>query len=59
MKARQYFSECRQELKKIIWPSGKEVVSSVRIVLLSTIFSAVFLGIVDFLVARGMSFIFR
>ena len=59
MKLKQYFSDCRQELKKIIWPTKKEVISSVRIVLISTLFSAIVLGVVDFLVARGMSLIFK
>ena len=59
MKVGSYIKGCREEFKKITWPSKKEVASNVRVVLLSTIFSAIFLGLVDFLVARGSTWLFN
>ncbi len=53
----KYFKESYLELKKVVWPSREAVVSSTKVVLVSTILVAVFLGLVDFLLLRGILFI--
>ncbi|HAL18955.1 MAG TPA: preprotein translocase subunit SecE [Spirochaetaceae bacterium] len=58
MKITQYFRECNQELRRVTWPKKAEVVSATRVVLVSTFFSALILGAIDFLVSRGASIIF-
>jgi len=54
----QFFRESYAELKKVIWPSRDEVVSSTKVVLLSTALFAFVLGIVDFLLLLGIDFVF-
>ena len=44
----QFFRESKAELKKVVWPSRQDVVSSVLVVIISTIIMAVILGLLDF-----------
>jgi preprotein translocase subunit SecE len=53
----KYFKESHQELKKVVWPSREAVISSTKVVLVSTVIVAIFLGLVDFLLLRGVLFI--
>ena len=53
----KFFKESHQELKKVVWPSREAVISSTKVVLVSTALVAVFLGLVDFLLLRGILFI--
>ncbi|MDY0290396.1 MAG: preprotein translocase subunit SecE [Sphaerochaeta sp.] len=54
----KYFKESHKELKKVVWPSREAVVSSTKVVLVSTVIVAVFLGLVDFILLKGILFIF-
>ncbi|AEE17716.1 preprotein translocase subunit SecE [Treponema brennaborense] len=54
----QFFKECGAELKKVVWPSRSDVVSSVRVVLISTVIVAVILGLLDLLFVTGMNLVF-
>ncbi|MEW5818106.1 MAG: preprotein translocase subunit SecE [Spirochaetota bacterium] len=54
----QFFQESYSELKKVVWPSRDEVISSTKVVIISTIIFAVVLGLVDFLLLVGIDFIF-
>ena len=58
MKIVQFFKECGAELKKVVWPSRDDALSSVKVVLISTIVVAVVLGLLDFLFTAGMQLIF-
>lgn len=51
----QFFRESRAELKKVVWPTKEDVISSVKVVLISTIVIAVVLGLLDF----GFTELFR
>jgi len=53
----KYFKESHQELKKVVWPSREAVISSTKVVLVSTVIVAVFLGLVDFLLLKGVLFV--
>jgi len=53
-----FFKESYAELKKVVWPSRQEVVSSTWIVIVSTIIFACVLGLVDFLLILFMDVIF-
>jgi preprotein translocase subunit SecE len=46
-KVGQFFRESRAELKKVVWPSRDDVVSSVKVVVVSTVVIAVLLGLLD------------
>ena len=53
-----FFKESYAELKKVVWPSRQEVVSSTWIVIISTLIFAGVLGLVDFLLILLMDVIF-
>ena len=55
----QFFKECYAELKKVVWPSRDKVVSSTRIVVVSTLAVALLLGLIDFLLVMGIEVVFR
>ena len=52
-----FFKESYAELKKVVWPSRQEVVSSTWIVIISTLIFAGVLGLVDFLLILLMDVI--
>lgn len=44
----RYFKESRLELKKVVWPSREAVISSTKVVIVSTVVVAILLGLIDF-----------
>ena len=54
----QFVKESHAELRKVIWPSREDVVSSVKVVIVSTIIVAAVLGLVDVLLLFGIRAIF-
>jgi preprotein translocase subunit SecE len=54
----QFFKESYAELRKVIWPSREDVVSSVKIVIISTVIVALALGLVDVLLLFGIRALF-
>ena len=44
----QFLRESKAELKKVVWHSRADVISSVKVVLISTLVIAVILGLLDF-----------
>lgn len=42
-----FFRESRAELRKVVWPTREEVVSSVKVVIILTILVSVVLGLLD------------
>ncbi len=55
----QFVRDSIGELKKVVWPSQGEVISSTKVVLVSTLIFAVVLGVVDFLLVAGMDVLFQ
>ena len=53
-----FFKESIAELKKVVWPTKNDVLSTVAVVLVSTIIIAAILGLLDFLFVSGMNLIF-
>ena len=58
MKIVQFCKESVGELKKVVWPSRDDVVSSVKVVIVSTIVIAAFLGLIDALFMAGVNLVF-
>jgi preprotein translocase SecE subunit len=59
-RARGFLHEVRVEMKQVTWPSQSEVRSTTLVVILTTLFFAVFLYLVDQVAAWGVtSFIKR
>lgn len=53
-----FFKECGAELRKVVWPSRADVISSVKVVIISTVIIAAILGVLDILFSYGMSLAF-
>jgi preprotein translocase subunit SecE len=53
-----FFQESFAELKKVTWPSRDEVVSSTKVVLVSTVVIAAVLGLVDFILVKLVDWVF-
>lgn len=51
----QFFRESKAELKKVVWPTKEDVISSIKVVIISTIIVAIILGALDL----GFSELFR
>ena len=43
----QFFKESRAELKKVVWPTKDDVISSIKVVIISTFIVAIILGLLD------------
>ncbi|HOZ72801.1 MAG TPA: preprotein translocase subunit SecE [Spirochaetales bacterium] len=54
----QFFKDSYGELKKVVWPSKDSVIASTKVVLVSTLVVALFLGVVDLLLVRGIDLFF-
>jgi preprotein translocase subunit SecE len=58
-KAGQFLRESRMELKKVKWPTRKELLASTAVVIVLTLIVAFFLGLVDFGLIKIMKTIIR
>jgi preprotein translocase subunit SecE len=54
----QFFKESYAELRKVVWPGKDDVISSVKVVIISTLVVAIILGVVDWLLLSGIMAIF-
>ena len=54
----QFIKESYAELRKVIWPGRDDVISSVKVVIVSTIIIAAVLGLIDVLLLLGVQLIF-
>ena len=54
----QFIKESYAELRKVIWPGRDDVISSVKVVLISTVIVAAILGLIDMLLLFGIRAIF-
>ena len=53
-----FVKESYAELKKVVWPGRDDVISSVKVVLVSTILIAAVLGLIDLLLLMGVRALF-
>ena len=58
MKVVSFFKESVAELKKVTWPTMSDVLTSAKVVLVSTVVIAVILGLLDYAFAAGYNFVF-
>ena len=57
--ARLFLSEVRNELKRVTWPSQKEVYATTVVVILTSVFFGVYLFVLDFGLNNLVQWIFR
>jgi len=55
----EFFLDVKLELKKVVFPTRKEVIGSTWVVIFAVLISSVFLGIVDFALGRLMTSVFK
>jgi preprotein translocase subunit SecE len=53
-----FFQESFAELKKVAWPTRDDAIASTKVVLVSTLIIAAFLGLIDFLLFKLVDWIF-
>jgi preprotein translocase subunit SecE len=58
-RARLFLSEVRNELKRVTWPSQKEVYATTVVVILTSIFFGVYLYSIDYALDSLVLWIFR
>ena len=58
-KLAKFLREVKLELKKVSWPSRREIAGSTGVVILNVVFVAVYLGIMDYLLQLAMRQIHR
>jgi preprotein translocase subunit SecE len=58
-RARLFLSEVRNELKRVTWPSRKEVYATTVVVILTSLFFGLYLFALDFGVNSLVQWIFR
>jgi preprotein translocase subunit SecE len=56
--AKQYFSEVRGELKKVAWPTKKEVINSTMVVLIAVVVMTTLIFGFDYLSSKFVLFLF-
>jgi len=53
----QFLKEAKVELKKVTWPSPKQTLASTAVVIIIVFIVAIYLGIVDFALAKLVKFV--
>ncbi len=51
-KIKNFFREVKIELKKVVFPTKEEVIGSTKVILITVIIIAIFLGTVDFTLSK-------
>lgn len=50
----QYLNECKEELKKVVWPTKKQVINHTWLVIGISLAVAAFLGLSDYIFNLGI-----
>jgi preprotein translocase subunit SecE len=58
-RARLFLSEVRNELKRVTWPSSKEVYATTVVVILVSVFFGLYLFALDFGLLKAVQWIFK
>jgi len=58
-RSRTFLTEVRNELKRVTWPSQKEVYATTIMVIVTSIFFGVFLWVVDLALTAAVGWIFH
>ena len=56
-KVTQFLKEAKVELKKVVWPTPKQTVASTAVVIIIVFIVSIYLGIIDFALAKLVKFI--
>jgi preprotein translocase subunit SecE len=56
---REFLHDVRLEMKQVTWPNREEVISTTTVVVATVAFFGFFLAVVDWLVQRGVTYVFK
>jgi preprotein translocase subunit SecE len=54
-----YFEELKQEMRRVTWPNEKQVKATTVVVIVSVFAFAAYFFVVDFIIGRGITQIFK
>jgi preprotein translocase subunit SecE len=58
-RAGDFFTEVRNEMKRVTWPSQREVYATTLVVILTSVFFGLYLFVVDLMFSAGVQWILR
>lgn len=58
-KIQKFLTDVKQELTKVSWSTRRELIGSTAVVIVTTSILAIFIGVIDLLLSRFLSIIFR
>jgi preprotein translocase subunit SecE len=53
----RFLNEAKMELKRVTWPTPKQAMASTTVVIVIVFIMAIYLGIIDYILARLVKFI--
>ena len=56
-KITQFIKDAKMELKKVTWPTPKQTLASTAVVIIIVFIVSIYLGIVDFVLAKLVKFV--
>jgi preprotein translocase subunit SecE len=56
---RSFFTEVRNEMRRVTWPSRKEVYATTFVVLLTAAFFGIYLYVIDLALTAGLNWLFK
>ncbi len=59
LQTKEYFTDLQMEMRRVTWPSRKQVEATTTVVVVSVFAFAAYFTVVDFLVERGVAKIFQ
>ena len=57
-KIRVFFTEVRNETRRVTWPTRKEVYATTIVVILTSVFFGVYLGLIDFVLGKAVAWLY-
>ena len=57
--AKEFLHDVRIEMRQVTWPSREDVISTTGVVIATVFFFGLFLAVVDWLVQRGVAYVFK
>ena len=58
-KIRQFFSDVKAEIKKVVFPNREELIGSTWVVIITVLVTSTYLGFVDWGLSRLVEFILK
>jgi preprotein translocase subunit SecE len=58
-RAGEFVTEVRNEMKRVTWPSRREVYATTLVVILTSVFFGIYLFAVDLLLSSGIQWVLR